>query len=117
MSDLGVAYVCFARDNPALYRVMYDTSRDREALPDAVQQRDDSAYCKVRQTLIEAGADPDDHVNLELATIAAWCSAHGLAEMAGFKQFDALKDACGGDAAFFKEVFKHMGVVRAALHE
>ena len=115
MSDIGVAYVCFARENPALYRVMYDTSRDREALPEAVQQRDDSAYCKVRATLIEAGADPADEVNLELATVAAWCSAHGLAEMAGFKQFDALKEACGGESAFFKAVFQHMGVVRAAL--
>ncbi len=31
MTSLGVAYVCFARDNPALYRVMYDGSRDKDA--------------------------------------------------------------------------------------
>ena len=45
MSALGVAYVCFARDNPALYRVMYDTARDKEALPEQMADREDSAYC------------------------------------------------------------------------
>src|ERR1700748_2924597 len=60
MSNLGVAYVCFARENPALYRVMYDTARDREDLPDKMQEDEDSAYCKVRDTMVEGGADPND---------------------------------------------------------
>ena len=111
MNELGVAYVCFARENPALYRVMYDTARDREDLPDQMQGDKDSAYCKVRDTLIEAGADPREALDIELATTAAWCSAHGLAEMAGFKQFQHLKDACGGERAFFKAIFQHMGLV------
>ena len=111
MNELGVAYVCFARENPALYRVMYDTARDKEALPEEMQEGEDSAYCKVRDTLIEAGADPEETLDIELATVAAWCSAHGLAEMAGFKQFDHLKDACGGERAFFKAIFQHMGLV------
>ena len=112
MNGLGVAYVCFARENPALYRVMYDTARDREDLPDQMQGDKDSAYCKVRDTLIEAGgADPKDPIDIELATTAAWCSAHGLAEMAGFKQFDHLKEACGGEVAFFRAIFQHMGLV------
>src|ERR1700759_103841 len=34
MTEIGVAYVCFAREHPALYRVMYDTSRDKESLPE-----------------------------------------------------------------------------------
>ena len=33
LDEIGVAYVCFARQNPAIYRVMYDTARDKEALP------------------------------------------------------------------------------------
>ncbi|MET0274519.1 MAG: TetR/AcrR family transcriptional regulator [Phenylobacterium sp.] len=110
MSALGVAYVCFARDNPALYRVMYDTARDKEALPEQMSEREDSAYCKVRDTLIAAGADPNATVDLELATVAAWCAAHGLAEMAGFKQFDHLRDACGGETQFLRAVFQHMGL-------
>jgi AcrR family transcriptional regulator len=111
MNGLGVAYVCFARENPALYRVMYDTARDREDLPDQMQGDKDSAYCKVRDTLVEAGADPEDTLDLELATTAAWCSAHGLAEMAGFKQFAHLKDACGGEVPFLRAIFQHMGLV------
>jgi len=110
MNALGVAYVCFARENPALYRVMYDTARDREDLPDQMQVEKDSAYCKVRDTLVEAGADPTDTIDIELATTAAWCSAHGLAEMAGFKQFEHLKEACGGEVPFLRAVFQHMGL-------
>jgi AcrR family transcriptional regulator len=110
MTSLGVAYVCFARDNPSLYRVMYDGSRDKEDLPLHMQMQDDSAYCQVRDTLVEAGADPNDEIALELATTAAWCAAHGLAEMASFKQFDHLKDAVGGEEAFFRGVFEHMKI-------
>ena len=113
LDEIGVSYVCFARDNPALYRVMYDTARDREALPDDVSKDKDSAYCKVRDTLVEAGADRADEVDLELATVAAWCSAHGLAEMAGFKQFESLKDALGGEKPFLRAIFKHMGLAPA----
>jgi hypothetical protein len=75
-----------------------------------MQDGEDSAYCKVRDTLIEAGADPSAAVDIELATIAAWCSAHGLAEMSGFKQFEHLKDELGGEIAFFRAVFNHMGL-------
>lgn len=110
MTSLGVAYVCFARDNPALYRVMYDTARDKEALPEDMQDKEDSPYCKVRNTLVEAGADPTAEIDLELATVAAWCAAHGLAEMRGFTQFQHLKDAVGGETAFLRAVFNHMGL-------
>jgi AcrR family transcriptional regulator len=115
LPSLGVAYVCFARDHPALYRVMYDCSRDKDALPDDVADNDDSAYCKVRSTLIEAGADPTKTVDLELATIAAWCAAHGLAEMASFDQFQPLKQALGGEEAFLRAVFEHMGIFSESL--
>ena len=110
LTALGVAYVVFARDNPSLYRIMYDGSRDKEDLPTHVHMDGDSAYCQVRDTLIEAGADPDDEISLELATTAAWCAAHGLAEMASFKQFDPLKAALGGEEAFFRGVFEHMKI-------
>ncbi len=118
LNALGVAYVCFARDNPALYRVMYDSARDKEMLPIDLQDGDqDSAYCMVRNTMIEQGADPAHEVDLELATIAAWCGGHGLAEMAGFKQFEHLKDALGGEKAFVAAVLRHMGLFVTHPHD
>ena len=112
LSALGIAYVCFARENPALYRVMYDAARDKEALPiEMADNEKDSAYCMVRDTMVELGADPTAEIDLELATIAAWCAGHGLAEMAGFRQFDQLKTALGGERPFLQAVFTHLGLV------
>jgi AcrR family transcriptional regulator len=108
-TDLGVAYVQFARRNPALYRLMYDVAREHEALPE--HDEHGRGYRRLRHILIEAGADPNDQITLELAAVAAWCSAHGLAEMIGFKQFQPLKDALGGEEAFLRGVFEHMGVL------
>ena len=117
LTALGIAYVCFARENPALYRVMYDAARDKETLPEEVQNDKDSAYCMVRDTMIEHGADPTDEIHLELASTAAWCGAHGLAEMAGFKQFEPLKAALGGERAFLEAVLQHMGLFPKPHHE
>src|SRR5687768_16937721 len=75
LTALGVAYVRFARQNPALYRVMYDASRDKEGLPEHLHNDEDSAYCQVRNTLAEAGVSPVDDLDLELATTAAWAAA------------------------------------------
>src|SRR5258708_23186533 len=69
----------------------------------------DSAYCKGRDTMVGAGGDPSDELDLELATIASWCAAHGLAEMAGFKQFEHLKEACGGAVPFLPASFAPPG--------
>lgn len=110
LTALGLAYVCFARANPALYRVMYDAARDREALPAEMQSDKDGAYQMVRETLIAHGADPANETQLELANIAAWCGAHGLAEMGGFKQFGPLKAELGSELAFFDAVLSHMGL-------
>ena len=114
LDEIGVAYVCFARQNPAIYRVMYDTARDREDFPVGMEDKEDSAYCRVRDTFIDAGTNPEDAQELELATTAAWCSAHGLAEMAGFKQFEHLKAALGGEVPFIRAIFHRLGL--AASH-
>ena len=71
---------------------------------------EDSAYCQVRNTLAEAGVSPVDDLDLELATTAAWAAAHGLAEMVAFKQFDPIKTAMGGEDAFLRGVFEHLGI-------
>src|SRR5277367_2199083 len=40
IANIGVAYVRFARENPALYRLMYDTTRDRTSMPKHASQED-----------------------------------------------------------------------------
>jgi AcrR family transcriptional regulator len=108
MTEIGVAYVKFARENPALYRLMYDTTRDRTSMPEHAKQ-EDSGYAQVQSALVAAGCDPNDVGELELQTIACWCAVHGLAEMANFKDFQPLKEAMGGDEAFLRAVLRHFG--------
>jgi len=110
LSRIGLAYVKFARANPALYRLMYDTSRDRTAMPEYKKEHD-SGYGQVQSAIIEAGGNGADPFDLELATIASWCAAHGLAEMACFKDFEPLKQAMGGEDAFIMGVLDHIGVL------
>lgn len=103
LTALGVAYVCFARKHPALYTLMWDCSRHETSTPEADEEK--RAYNILEQTIIEAGvASADDPVGLKLAAVSAWTGAHGLAEMAAFDQFDALKEALGGEEAFFAAV-------------
>ena len=107
---IGVAYVLFARDNPALYRLMYDCARNMEALPPDVHEKEHSAYALVRSMMIEAGhAAPGNDIDIELATTAAWCAAHGIAEMGGFDQFEPLKKALGGEVNFYREMLRRTG--------
>jgi AcrR family transcriptional regulator len=118
VAELGVAYVCFARDNPALYRVMYERSRDKDALPEDMRDNDESAYCLVRETFREIAGPDISEMDVELATIAAWCAAHGLAEMSSFNQFTPLKAELGGEENFLRAVLAHLGMfARAARPE
>ena len=112
MTEIGVAYVKFARENPALYRLMYDTSRDRISMPEHANE-EDSGYAQVQLALVAAGCDPNDVGELELQTIACWCAVHGLAEMANFKEFASLKEKMGGDEAFLRGILRHFGTFQA----
>ena len=108
LTDIGVAYVTFARENPALYRVMYDGMRDRTAMPEHAKEAD-SGWRTVEDAIVAAGGNPDPG-ELQLATIAAWCAAHGLAEMSSFAEFAPLKEALGGEEAFTRAILDHIGV-------
>ena len=110
LTALGIAYVCFARDNPALYRVMYERSRDKDSLPEDMREDDESAYCLVRGTFREIAGPEASDMDVELATIAAWCAAHGLAEMSAFNQFTPLKAELGGEENFLRAVLAHLGM-------
>lgn len=111
LTAIGAAYVKFARANPALYRVMYDCARDGEDLPMKTRHQSGGAYGIVRDAIVEAGrVEATDTLGLELSCTAAWCMAHGLAEMASFQQFDHLRQALGDDQAFYEAVLSHVGM-------
>jgi AcrR family transcriptional regulator len=116
VTELGVAYVTFARSHPSLYRVMYDGARSKESLPPEVQDDEDSAYCQVRSVFKKFGGAELSALDIELATIASWCAAHGLAEMSSFKHFQPLKDELGGEEAFVRGVLGHLGMFGARSH-
>jgi len=104
-----IAYVTFARTRPALYRVMYDAARDAESLPFVGLADSNTPYAWVRDALARESQDATTN-EIELGIAAAWCGAHGLAEMAGFRQFDRLKESLGGEDPFLKAVLSHMGL-------
>src|SRR5262249_22229672 len=116
MSELGLAYVRFAQSHPALYRVMYDSARAEDALPQQKVDRDpddNDAFQIVKKALAEVGGNHVSETDIHLAAIAAWCAAHGLAEMSGFVQFRPLKAELGGEEAFLRGVLDHLGMFRA----
>jgi AcrR family transcriptional regulator len=112
LTAMGIAYVKFAQSNPALYRVMYDSARNEAAMPRGMHEKEDGGFNLVKEAMIRAGADPADETGLQLACIASWCAAHGLAEMAGFAQFRPMMEQLGGEDAFIRGVLDHLGYAR-----
>ena len=102
-TTIGLAYVKFARTNPALYRVMYDCSRNRNAMPDK-SHRNGGGYHLLQGAMVRAGVDPSDEIDLSLWCIAAWCAAHGIAEMVNFAQFAPTIEALGGEDRFIESL-------------
>jgi len=87
---------------------MYDCARQREMIPDSAEE-EEGGIKLLRECLIEASGGKVSEIDLELAVIAAWSAAHGLAEISTFPQFQPLKDALGGERAFLQAVFEHLG--------
>ena len=113
LTAMGVAYVVFARENPSRYRVMWDCSRDKDAMPHEKPNGELSAYDLVKDELVRSGAvAADDELGAEVATCAMWTAVHGLAEMANFSNFDPLKEALGGERAFYRAMLSNIGHLR-----
>lgn len=111
--NMGVAYVEYAHANPALYRVMYDCARSMESIPDS-SEHDEGGLKLLKQAMFDASGGTISEIDLELSVIAAWCAAHGLAEISTFPQFRPLKEALGGEQAFLAAVFEHLGYGKQA---
>jgi AcrR family transcriptional regulator len=106
-----LTYVRFAREQPALYQVMYESMREGETVPLSERLRTEgTVYDRLRQAL--AAAPGQSELDVGLSMVAAWCAAHGLSEMAGFKTFEPLKRRLGGELPFLDAVLRHMGLYR-----
>lgn len=104
---VGVAYVSFAVANPALYRLMFETSRLYDYFPDAT-----SAEGQVPRLLAETfGAHlpaRKSEMDRHLAAIAGWSMFRGLAEVARFRTMEPFKALLGGDQAFLEAVISRI---------
>jgi AcrR family transcriptional regulator len=101
-----LAYVRFARAHPALYRVMFDAAQNAESMPMLAETAEGGHYPDVRA--ISRAAAAGGGVETELDMAATWSAAHGLAQMAGFKQFEHLKCDLGGEVAFLEAVLRRV---------
>ncbi|HEY1926688.1 MAG TPA: TetR/AcrR family transcriptional regulator [Caulobacteraceae bacterium] len=110
VTEIGVAYIRFARENPALYRIMYRMACDRKTMPEHAKKAE-GGIGQVAEAILAAGAQPTSALDLQLIQIAAWCTAHGIAEMVGFKEFEELKEELGGEEAFVRAVLGHVGIL------
>jgi AcrR family transcriptional regulator len=115
LSDIGLAYVEFAQQHPATYRVMYDCARRVDAMPHA-EDHDKTGFSMVKDAIREAAGGEISEVDAHLAAIAAWCAVHGLAEMSGFAEFQTLKAELGGEKAFLRGVLSHVMSTRGRHH-
>lgn len=112
LTNIGVAYVMFAREHPDLYRVMYDAACERASMPKHATDDEDGGFRQVREAMIAAGADPGDDADLEVTAIGAWCAAHGVSEMIGFKEFEPLRERYGGESGLARVLLQHIGAFR-----
>lgn len=100
---VGVAYVSFALANPALFRLMFDTTKLYENYADAVEaegQLPRLLAATFGASLPARRQDLDRH----LAAIAGWAIFRGLAEVAQFRTLEPFKALLGGETAFLSAV-------------
>jgi len=100
---VGVAYVGFALENPALYRLMFETTRLYHHYPDASEAEGEIPRLMAATfgaSLPARRSDFDRH----LAAMAGWAMFRGLAEVAQFRTIEPFKALVGGERAFLEAV-------------
>jgi AcrR family transcriptional regulator len=84
LAAMAATYVDFAHRNPALYGVMHLSSREAVASGAAGLAGRGAAREQIRLGLLatEAGEPPISVESLQVAVLAFWSAAHGIAELA-----------------------------------
>lgn len=107
MATLCVAYAAFAVRRRRLYHVMCRMARSGPlGAPGSWQWEVARLMREAAAEGCRPGATPRD---VQLAGLAAWAAAHGLADMAAYRLLDPLKAEFGGDAEFLQAVLDHLG--------
>ncbi|MEM9437476.1 MAG: TetR/AcrR family transcriptional regulator [Pseudomonadota bacterium] len=86
----GLGYIDFARDQTALFRLMFSSDRPRGHDPDLADAAD-AAYMKLADTVGDvAGIHPFHHPRAQEAASAIWALAHGLGDLVSSGHLVAL---------------------------
>lgn len=81
MRELGVGYVVFAFENPALFRLMFGASAGKDLNSNELVEAGLASYAMIeeacRNRIAASGSDMDP----DEVTLAAWSLVHGLANL------------------------------------
>jgi AcrR family transcriptional regulator len=78
LQDAGIAYVCFANDNPGLFRLMFSgLLSERSRYPD-LQEAAAAAFAMLGELVGENLARPPGEAT-DALVLTAWSTVHGLA--------------------------------------
>jgi AcrR family transcriptional regulator len=109
MVAVGVAYVEFGLDNPALYQLMMDTTRLRDTLP-----RENDPEAAVPRIVAGAFAEilpgNSDEIDRRLRGVVGFSVLRGLVEIAGFRFSQPLMANLGGRRAFLEAVLSRLNL-------
>lgn len=100
---VGVAYVEFALKNPALYRLMFETTRLYDHFPDSAEVEGQIPRL-IAATFGAAFPARRAELDRHLAGIAGWAIFRGLAEVAQYRTLEPFKALLGGERAFLEAV-------------
>jgi AcrR family transcriptional regulator len=104
---VGVAYVEFAVANPALYRLMFETTRMYDHHPDPTEAEGQIPRLLAETFGAQLPARKSD-LDRHLAATAGWAMFRGLADVARFRTMEPFKGILGGERAFLEAVLRRL---------
>lgn len=111
MVAIGAAYVDYGINNPALYRLMFETIRVLETAPLPVDVHESIPGILVN-AFAEAMPADTPAIDRRLAGIAGWAALRGLTDIVRYRPLDPLKTELGGDDGFVRAVLRHLSFRR-----
>lgn len=89
----GLGYVLFAHENPALFRLMFSSSRPDSSDAELVDTARSGYRQLVDDVALVTGRTPQDGREATLDVLASWAVAHGLADLAIAGRIDSVMTA------------------------